>query len=448
MTTFSLPNPNIILSGQWINLTAGGHEAARIDGQNSRVDVGARGAGLSLFGYVGSGAQLSASVDGGVYVSLMPVADQWAELPIYSGLADAPHSVVVRHMGGARDWYLDRTQAVMVSGSAPALLPPADFGPMISLSTYAAVRREGGWNSSTDGYYSDPPALIQLYPDGAIRFLASCRKLRWWTFHQGKSWRVMRDRTDIGAPVADRNDARWDWLTIATGEDCQEHEYSIYPCDGGDQAAYAYQAMMVDGDIASAAPVVREVMAFYGDSILRAAATGDTQKGAAHRTAAAVGASAANLARSGAWVTHRSANDGCGQCRVVELTGLNPSPGRVVVLYGVNDLLNSVSPGDFRTAYASMIQALSAGLPSARFFCVGILANIYCNSAQRASYASAICGALVDIGLSRALFVDVEGLIDPSQDTSDGIHLNEQGHGKLYRRMLPLMKIEPRKRRL
>ncbi len=424
---FTLPNTNVLLSGEWEDVVAGGRAASRMLGVNGRLDTVVVGTDLSLNGLIGSGTLLETSVDGGSFLPLTLVYGAWAAFPIFSGLADAAHAVTVRHAGGNRDWYLDRAQALEVAGVAPALQSPDGFGAITGLNN-AAIRAEGGWFPSAVAGYENPPCHVSQFPDAAIRFRSDATSLKLWAFLNGRRYRLSRDGEEI-ADVADTGAGLWDWLSMAENLDGDPHDYALWISYCGSDTAYAHAVMTIGGDILAASFPSRRKIAFLGDSVTR----GDTLNGAApdwvYILSTRLGLEVFNLGRNGSAVISHAAGDLAGETpeRVAEVTAC--APVECVIAYGVVDMLNGSGEADFEAAYRVMITRIRAVLPSVRLHCLGIQANTQNTPAARAEFNSAIQSALA--GISNAYYHDTEMWLNTSTDLADGLHPNMAGHARI-----------------
>jgi lysophospholipase L1-like esterase len=427
MTTFSLPNPNILLSGQWANTFAGGHDAAQMLGLNGRLDTVIAGTDLSLKGLVGFGSLLEASVDGGPFSQLSPVYGAWAPLAIFIGLPEAAHSVTVRHAGGNRDWYLDRAEALEVTGSVPALQSPGGFGAMTVLNS-PSIRAGGGWLPMAVAGYENPPCLVSQFPDATFHFRSDAVGLSLWTFQNGHRYRLSRDGVEI-ADVADTGGGRWDWLAIANGLDGAAHDYALWISYCGADTAYAHSVMTIGGEVLSASFPAKRRVAFLGDSITR----GDTLNGEAsdwvHILSSRLCLEAFNLGRNGSTVVSHAAGDFAGDTpeRVAEVVAC--APDECVIAYGVVDMLNGTGAADFEAAYRDMIARIRAASPAARLHCLGIQANTRNTPVARAEFDLAIQSSVS--GVSNLFYHDTETWLNISTDLADGLHPNAEGHAKI-----------------
>jgi lysophospholipase L1-like esterase len=444
MTNFNLPDPGVLFSGEWLDVTAGGHDAIQQVGTNSQIDVGVHGTGLTMSGFCGAQTELSAKVDGGGWTVLTPAAlDAWSTVPVFTGLADTMHRVTIRNTNVHPGFYLDKNPAFQVTGSAPGLSKPTDMGTIVSLldpAFSAKIHWEGGLLSTSAGGYTDPPCLSSLFPDAMIQFRAACSEIRLWTCHNGAKWRVMKNGADIGNAVPDAKDNEWKWLTVAEGLDAgPEADYAVYQCDGSCHQVYVHQIMLMSGILADKTFAVRNGLAFYGDSILRANAPGDSMIGVAHKLGLALNTSVWNCSKAGTAVHSLAAGDDAGEIRTSEVTSISPAPKWCIVLYGVVDMLNGgITLAQFSSSYHNMMAQLTTALPAARVFCLGILPNSSTSEMVRAQWSGAIQAEVSSIARPLVTFHSTDGWLDPAADTLDGLHPNAAGYDRLTTHLLPL----------
>jgi lysophospholipase L1-like esterase len=459
-STYGANNANIVFSGQWTDLVAGGHNAREFAGANTQIDFVATGTTLTMLCSYPSSVTIQASVDGGAFATIGNTGGAWASATIFSGLSDAAHTVTIKHTGGAQgDFYLDRDSAFSLTGASPAVASPSGFGTQYTLNNTTFVTQssqEGGWQSESLGGYGSPQLRTTVWTDAAVRFRAKCQTIKVWTFQDGATLKFQIDGVDQSGTVVAPNTSQYGWVTLASGLDsAAEHEYgfSLAGIPGG--KTYVYAVMLVGGTgLVNTTFAPRASLAGYGDSIVQATAgTGNNaaagflhklalQKGLAAENRGVAGSTAKQFGSGSPPVTTQA---GEAATRLPDITGLSPAPAFVVVLYGRNDMSQiggAETVAQFQTSYQAMMGALVAALPATRFFCLGILPCKDYNAAARAPWSAAIQTVAQGFVSANVQFVSTEGWIDDgagSADLYDNVHPNASGYDKIVTQLSSLV---------
>lgn len=459
-TNYPLTNTNLVFSGQWTDLLAGGHNARQFSGQNTQIDFVATGTLLTMLCNYPNTVTVQASVDGGAFTTLPNNGGTWANVTIFTGLSDTAHTVTIKHTSGTQgDFYLDRDTAFALTGAAPAVAAPSGFGPQYPLNSTTFVSQsaqEGGWASETVGGYSAPQARTSVWTDAAVRFRAACGTIKGWIFQDGATLKFQSDGADQTGTVVLPNTSQYGWVTLASGLDTAiEHEYSFSVANVIGGKTYVYAVMLVSGTgLAAASFAPRAPLACYGDSLtIAVTGTGNNaaagfahklglQKSLAVHNRGVAGSTVKQFGSGGPPVTTQA---GEATTRTPDITGLTPAPAFVILLYGTNDLAQvggSETAVQFQASYQTMMNALIAALPATKFLCLGILPRKDFNAAARAPWSAAIQTVANGFASANVQFVATEGWIDDSAgspDLFDSVHPNATGYDKMVTQLAPLV---------
>ncbi|MDB5265693.1 MAG: baaA1 [Parcubacteria group bacterium] len=390
-TTFAFSNAVITQGGQfgaWGNMS--GHSMLTSFGAESRIDFEVTGTSATMQYFyasdVGDITVTVANADGSGATTVTPTLPTGAltsNVSLFSGKPDATYRVsVVFHGQGV--FLFDGTSFLSVTGSAPALSAYPGYSgnsiyPFSDPSVTPHIVIEPGFKALTAQGYAAYNALMpitgdQVQADAAYRFKGSISSLYLWAYGDGAN--VHLDVYDAtGATLQNSYDvsqvaSSWGtWMPVASGMDTSTQH--IYRLTGSTNAGFlTYSIMTVGGtglDLTWTPPSLASlsVIAGYGDSITagNVGTNGMSWLGYIRSVAqklpgAGGGAAIANFGLGGDPVI------GSGDTRFTDITGLSPQPKTVFVLYGINDINAGVSTTTFAASYSTMVNGLSAGLPS------------------------------------------------------------------------------------
>jgi lysophospholipase L1-like esterase len=452
--TFPLDDPAIVMSGQTTEMWADGHTARKFSGYNTQMHFIAYGSDLSLLCCCFEPTLVQVSVDNGAW-SAIPCIGAWGETSIFSGLTDQAHTVLLRHVSGACNFYLDLPSGVILNGANPKLEAPAGYGAQIRLSeTDAPVRLEGGWESLSAAGYSDPPLKICGWSDGCVRFIAKCSSVAVWCYQNGIAFKTQMDGADMEGLRVTPEISEYGWFVLLEGlNPLEEKEYSFSVASLPGGYAYLYALMAIGGDGVSAAPPpMRPVIVFLGDSITQAliGVQPNSSDGFAHRLGIARGVAVCNRGLNGSTVRQFpsgppqiTAMAGESETRLTELVAIHPVPFQIVILYGTNDLGQvggAESLEEFAASYRNMLGRLRELFPRTLILCLGVLPRADRLMAVRAPWSDVIRQCARELTHYNVRFMDVEGWIDDGAgtlDLYDGVHPTAEGYRKIAERLLP-----------
>ena len=441
---FALSNAAYLLSGQWQDASQASHNAKQLVGNDSTVDVQITGTGCALVG--STNGQAAVSVDGAAFATLYNSSFAWVAMPAAEGLSDAAHTVRLR---GGNSFSLDRDLGLIVYGAAPAVAQRTDMAAQTTLAgaAFAAVGRcEGGIASGSNAGYTARYATS--YNDGGIRFRASAAAIHLWAYSGNCKWRLYRRVAGVWVSLSltsDGNTGKWGWLSLATGLDTGESEFLIRGVNG----AQGYQAnalMLVGGAGLSATPVSAypSAICFYGDSIPKDDATGDSTDGFVSKVCFRLDRLPINRGWGGSTVK-QFAGGAPNAPATTTLAGeartavpIADAAAQLVMLYGSNDMAQqggAETAADYQISETNTLGQLKVGLPSAKKYILGLLPRV---GFTLASWNAAVQAAVTATADPNSRYVDTTGWITTA-DTSDGIHPTAVGYDKIVNRLLPLL---------
>ncbi len=452
--TFSMDDPAIVMSGQTTDMWADGHSSRKFSGCNTRMHFIAYGADLSLLCCCFDPTLVQVSVDNGAWSAIHCVG-AWGETPIFSGLTDQAHTVLLSHVSGPCNFYLDLPAGVILNGANPKLEAPGGYGVQIRLSEAdAPVRLEGGWENFSAAGYSDPPLEICRWSDGCVRFIAKCSSVAVWCYQNGIAFKTQTDGADMDGLRVTPEISEYGWFVLMEGlNPLEEREYSFSVASLPDGCAYLYALMAIGGDGVSATPApMHPVIVFLGDSITQATigAQPNTSDGFAHRLGIARGVAVCNRGLNGSTVRQFPAGPpqintmaGESETRLADLAAIRPVPFQIVILYGTNDLGQvggAESAEEFAASYRNMLGRLRELFPRTLLLCLGVLPRAEYPMAVRAPWSDVIRICAQELAHYNVRFVDAEGWIDDgpgTPDLYDGVHPTAEGYRKIAERLLP-----------
>lgn len=262
-------------------------------------------------------------------------------------------------------------------------------------------------STSIGGYYVQPEGGAVLgtnftvsswglaWPDGALRFKATCSTIEAYVYRNGAVVRMAVDGTDVSS-VTLPSTSSWGWVTIGSGLDSgAEHTYLF----SWGANMYCSQLRTTSGTINTARLQARESIAFFGDSITRAqfSTSGDSTLGFAHIIGMALGCQVFNRGVDGSSVMADGEN------RTTDVTSALPPCKAVLVLYGTNDVNSTPTQEDFGAAWLNMLYKLQKGLPSAAFICERLM-KISVGDTSRDAYSVTINSQVTTMANSKITY--------------------------------------------
>lgn len=106
----------------------------------------------------------------------------------------------------------------------------------------------------------------------------------------------------------------------------------------------------------------------------------------------------------------------------------------VVINLGTNDVGHGVSGSAFQTAYVTLLKRVRARYPDASIYALKTFRKRYATETQAA------VRTLTDAGDTKVHFVNTDGWIVESTDTTDNVHPNDTGHRKIADRLVTLLR--------
>lgn len=450
-TTYAITNAAIRYAGQWNigQLSASLQGYWQWSGQHGQFEFKATGTDCTMsLAYITSAPTMSVSVDGGAFTNLtLGSVNTLSDVTLFTGLSDAQHTVIVRHGTGTQSNIgVHISTAIKVTGAAPALASPDNYGNQYNAADYPFARYTlylGGCKTlqGSGGYYNQ---VSMQYPDCSIKFRANPTSIRIWTLGAGQKYRVAQDGVLLGAAATSvAGDSRYQWVTVASGLDGAEHEYEIIACTQTD--FQLVHVMLVGGDVVATKPSDKYVLLGVGDSYIEPQGTGDSTTGILRPLAVATNRHVLNQGLSSSRAVHFA---GFAVLSVEQRIGENYNWGYPradlvdVVIYeiGNNDFRNSVASADFEAAATKEIRALMAAYPTAHIYVMGPVVGTEAqySAANRALHATAAQNVVTAINDADVTYVSWDALLSApynfnvtaGQDTTDGIHPTVAGSAK------------------
>lgn len=435
-TTFSIAGaPAIVWGGSYTDGFDGRPD--RLLSNGSRFDGVVTGTDCVL-GFYAYNNNFEWQVDGGSWTTYSGPQNTWATQALFSGLADAPHTLAIHAPNGYV--YLDATSLLVVTGAAPAIATPAGM----SLTTYLFglypnyFKADGSLTlqmigfqpclNNADGIFTD---------DGSVRFRGTLTGLQIFGYGTGILYRVAIDGVDSGSTyLSAPRSGTFDWVPLGTSYDGgAEHEYRIsFGGSSGGNTGYLVGLMALGGTVNTTTTLPAQPMwAPVGDSITAGKdGTGnDNGLSWAHLISLAKGVGIRNDAHSG-YSAYMN-----GATLAAAITGLPVVPDRVPILLGVNDAVaiqaSTETVGQFQAAYQSMLQSILNFVGSNPVDCLVPLNTTNTAEAQRPAIKAAIIAAVAACtGTGAVRVIDTDGWIAPATaDTVDGLHPSASGYVKI-----------------
>ena len=437
-TTLTWPASPVTITGPFLTFTIGGEPTHYNNGTPYSFDFVANGTDCQVGIYDFGSFQYS--IDGGAAQTNSVGSAALKLITLFTGLSDGPHTVSI--WGTAQNFYRDNNFFI-VTGAAPSITRAGTSYRIKDYESSISLDGSSGYgNPTSNQWYSEAyngnGSLLSFggTGGGSIRFRATAEGLRVFGY-QKYGLRVAVDGVETGTTYTPAAEG-WGWLGVGSSYDgTADHEYRI-TCIGGQSWYHSVHATGT-GTINTSSAVTGSAWAFFGDSITAGYPLNNGSQTFAYQVAVAKSVGIRNMGIGGTTVAATGGSNS-GQSRTAQITGLTPSVGRVVILYGTNDPEKfgaGETTTDYQPAYEAMLQSLIDGLPSGTP--IDCLAMLPTSDVTRSSYRSQILGWTSAAVASKSAanagtkirYIDTTGWIIPATDTSDGLHPNATGHAKI-----------------
>jgi lysophospholipase L1-like esterase len=442
------------------------------DGRNYIIDSGGgdlfetilTGTDAQVLLLSGVATDLQISVDGNstttINTSNIASGNSFVWVPLFSGLADTPHTVVVKDLAYGDDNYFDQATTVQVKGSSPATATPTGFGTFI-----VANSAVNAGNILLDNYaltnvtVTGHPNTVQwTYMPGGLYFKASASDIWLYADNVSGPFSLYQDGVYLGTTLTGAQDGRFTLYHVASGLDTGVHTYEIVssgtwitPGSSPGAAAFVYGLMLSGGSGLQSPPSSGiPIEAFYGDSIT----SGGGSSAIADNNGREVDTSI--VSHLIGHTDYRAAAGGqtvaWGRDNTSLLAG-SPHPYRLWVRLGTNDAIGGTTlgavgtPNTFIGNYYTMLSnirtAVGSGVP---IYLEEIFPTSYYSSGTRTTYNNAIATAVntfvTNTSDTNLKLINTDNWINTTTDTiGDGLHPNAQGYAKIANREIPLASV-------
>jgi hypothetical protein len=421
--------------------------------------VNGHSATMSVFPFLADA--LSVTVDG-VTTTPALTPNAWADVPLFTGLADGPHTVSVRNRYTRQQASVEIGRMITATGSHPGLSLRTGFSQNIYIpGTSPGVQRDNVM--AVDQLNGNPGSIYGVDTSFRIKTAASAIKL-WMNLGQDRV-RLSIDGVEQqtaslilpdGVNNAGSGMGGMGWYDFATGLDTsREHEYRLWFEGTGtsSETSIVSQIMLVGGTLNTTNPPapILPMLVGYGDSITLAQQSPtnhDSGVGFIHRIGVNRNMATYNLGLNGSSVHNFGGTGGNGTRSGVARTAEIPaSASDIMVLYGVNDATNAtIDSTIFRTDYGNMIAAIRASHPQARIYCIDLLPTTNATIAGKRPSFNAAIGDVVNAAADpNIIHITTDAIpgFDPAPArglTYEGIHPTAAGYAVIepyFRSFMP-----------
>src|ERR1035437_53549 len=453
VTTYNYNDPSIVYGGYWVTNTYVSVASWDSSGYSDDMQFTATGTDLTLRVISGSVSPLSIYVDGGTATTPTLTVNTWTTLSVFTGLSDAPHTVVIKAQGVV-SFYVAQAACLSLTGSAPAMAVPAGLtGPNQVINANAAkLSKTGGFQVNATTGNNVTPWMFGVkannipFCDACVGIYAKCTGILVWSNFYGSAEKISLT-IDSGAegadfaptPITPGTYNEWGWYTLASGLDGTAfHEYRFRSREGAAND-YLYSFMCLGGDgngiTTHSWTDPTSIYAFYGDSITQgieaAMGTGGSRWNFPWLVSQTMGVQCLNAGIRGAQTYGAAAP--AGEIRFADVTAYGSALTNIFILYGTNDLGHSVTEANFKTAYTVMLNGIDTALQSSigatwyttcKVWCLAILFRGDSFDTGPPSRATFNADLVAAVGLttnpSRFTLVDSSGwLISSDMSSSD-----------------------------
>lgn len=452
-TAFNYDNAAFGWLGQHADHPVTSQGGRTIRGANSELRFKATGTEVTVrIAITATGTNyLQANVDGGGFANLtMPgAADTWSDVTVFTALSDAEHTVIIRHATGTQtNVAYQRTSVISVTGAAPAIAAYDNItniydAGLMSFGRYASL--EGGARHNGTGGYLYPENVLIPYLDSLVRFYSDAAAISIWALKNSPKLALMQDGVQVGT-VSPGSGNAYDLFTAATGLS-GAHEYEIVNIKTPTTTeAQITQIVLGGGSLQAHSYTRAQAIVGLGDSKVAGnggASGGDSTKAFIYKLARLKGYEPWNAGISGSRVMSHTntANGGDRQWTNAARTDfpLGLEPAYVIIQYGHNDAANAVNQTDFEAAYLQMIRGLALACPTAKILCTSIFNTTAFSTTIRDNYNTNISNAVTSLGDADVTYVDTDGWIDATNDTTDGTHPDPDGYDLIVTQLAALV---------
>ncbi len=450
---FAENNAAVTESGYFDSLNSVGDARTkrRFAAEGDQLDFVVKGTDCTLNYLTVSDQTLQVSIDGAAYKTMgVNTTNTWSTLSLFTGLADKAHTVSLKVAPGkSTDVAVDLNNMVTVKGAAPALanistVDPVNWGnqypvlPQGNASPY--ILAEAGTLTPKTNLNNYPTGLLisQTYADGSLIFRANCSEVRAWMFLDGAKWQATVDGVNqpvVTLPIT----LTYGWVTLASNLNPNTTHTIVLTCVNFNDYTAIYSVMLPGGKITASAPPTRPVFQVEGHSIVAGKDLDDLTEvyyqnmaqshGYAIASRGIDGSTFLTVAGSQPQYTTESVS-----ARVTEVTAIKPA---ILVVDGfTNDMANAsgVQPPETPAALQAGLQTYLATIlaqsPNTHIYVLGILDRVGFES-KIPTWDTAIQAAVTAQNSARCQYVSQTGWIDPTTDTFDGLHPNQQGSQKI-----------------
>lgn len=382
----------------------GGEYIQQTVGTNAKLRVNFTGTDCDLYAYA-DGGTWGWTIDGGSLQTASPSGGNMQWLNVATGLSDTTHTLVLVNIRYFVGW----DKILRVTGAAPALSAPTGYTyPQFGFPS-SGVTRDGSqyFTTGVEGY-------VGLTNNGSCRFKATTPSIKIWNRYDINSPIGLVVDDDITTLVRQNPSSGWGWTTFSGLDGSAEHSYRLIIPRG----VYVYNFMAAGLNTTALAPY--PVDYWQGDSITAssnitngmAAPNYYVQYGIkAHRgwqVEAQAGATAASQGVS--WKTHPGT--------------ASPTPDRIIIAFGTNDLGNAESSATWTSAITSIITQIHSDLPTKPVVWLGIFDTTFTH-ANRGTYNTDLSNTITAFGSSQVTYFSTDGTGVLS--TTDSVHFDAAG---------------------
>jgi len=386
----------------------GGEYIQQAVGTNAKLRVNFTGTDCDLYVYC-DGGTWGWTIDGGSLQTASPSGGNMQWLNVATGLSDTTHTLELKTIRYFVGW----DKILRVTGASPALSAPTGYtNPQFGF-TSSGVTRDGSAyrTSAVEGY-------LGITDHGSCRFKATTSSIKIWNRYDLNYPIGLVVDDDITTLTRQNPSYGWGWTEFTGLDGSNEHSYRLIIPNG----VYVYNFMAAG--LNTAALTAYPVDYWMGDSITANSTitNGDAAPGyfiqyavKAHRgwqVQAQGGATAATQGVS--WKTY---------------PGLaSPTPDRVIIAFGTNDLGNAESSATWTSAITTIITQINTDLPTKKVIWLGLFDTSF-NHTNRGTYNTDLSNTIAAYGNSLVTYFSTDGT--GTIATSDSVHPDATGSATL-----------------
>lgn len=382
----------------------GGEYIQQAVGTNAKLRVNFTGTDCDLYVYC-DGGTWGWTIDGGSLQTASPSGGNMQWLNVATGLSDTTHTLELK----TTRYFVGWDKILRVTGAAPALSAPAGYtNPQFGF-TSSGVTRDGSAyrTSAVEGY-------LGITDHGSCRFKATTSSIKIWNRYDLNYPIGLVVDDDITTLTRQNPSYGWGWTEFTGLDGSNEHSYRLIIPNG----VYVYNFMAAG--LNTAALTAYPVDYWMGDSITANSTitNGDAAPGyfihyavKAKRGWQVQAQGGATAATQGvAWKTY---------------PGLaSPTPDRVIIAFGTNDLGNAEPSATWTSAITSIITQIHSDLPTKKVVWLGLFDTSF-NHANRGTYNTDLSNTITTFGSSLVTYFSTDGT--GTVATSDSVHPDATG---------------------